>query len=161
MGHIWQVTGCPEELCTEELQKGRWHSRNNKISEQSSYEVRHQAHAWLSNRRIIIIVKIKMKMWDMRVKRYMDWEEILIDNTNKFYGIGIGQCTPPLILTTKGDAEYNKIILFWHSVATPKNKENKRKCGHEVKFSFDFAWTNDHLTDYKARSDRIIWWIFE
>ena len=32
----------------------------------------------------------------------------MIENTNRLYGIVIGQCTPPLILTIKGDAEYEK-----------------------------------------------------
>ena len=49
--------------------------------------------------------KIKMKMWKMGVKRYMDREEILIKNTKKLYGIIIEHYTPPLILTIKGDAE--------------------------------------------------------
>ena len=40
-------------------------------------------------------------MWEMRVKRYMDQEDILIDNINKLYVIVIGQCTPALILTIK------------------------------------------------------------
>ena len=44
----------------------------------------------------------------MRVKRYMDQGEILIENTNKLYSIVIGQCTPELRLTIKGDAEYKK-----------------------------------------------------
>ena len=35
-------------------------------------------------------LKIKMSMWEMRVKWYMDREEILINNTNKLYGIVIG-----------------------------------------------------------------------
>ena len=45
-------------------------------------------------------------MWEMRVKRYMDQEDILIYDTNKLYGIVIVQCTSPLRSTIKGDAEY-------------------------------------------------------
>ena len=52
--------------------------------------------------------KMKMKMWEMRVKTYIDREEVLEENANKLYGIVIGQCTPPLRLTIKGDAEYGK-----------------------------------------------------
>ena len=50
--------------------------------------------------------KMKMKMWEMRVKKYMDREEVLTENVNKLYGIVIGQCTPPLRSTIKHDAEY-------------------------------------------------------
>ena len=49
--------------------------------------------------------KIKMKMWEMRVKKYIDREEVLAENTKNLYGIVIGQCTPPLSSTIKGDAE--------------------------------------------------------
>ena len=52
--------------------------------------------------------KIKMKMWKMRVNKYMDREEFLTENANKLYGIVIGQCTPPLGLTIKSDADYRK-----------------------------------------------------
>ena len=51
---------------------------------------------------------IKMKMWEMRVKKYIYREEVLIENANKLYGIVIVQCTPTLRLTIKGDAEYGK-----------------------------------------------------
>ena len=44
----------------------------------------------------------------MRVKQYMDRENILIENTNKFYGKVIEQCTPQLRSTIKGDTEYEK-----------------------------------------------------
>ena len=71
---------------------------------------------------------IKMKMWEMRVKKYIYREEVLIENENKLYGIVIVQCTPPLKLTIKGDAEYRKqssnfdilcLILFF---------KDERKC---------------------------------
>ena len=45
-------------------------------------------------------------MWEIRVKKYMDREEVLTENANKLYGIVIGQCTPPLRSTIKHDAEY-------------------------------------------------------
>ena len=35
--------------------------------------------------------KMKMKMWEMRVKKYMDREEVLTENANKLYGIFIGK----------------------------------------------------------------------
>ena len=50
--------------------------------------------------------KIKMKMWEIRVKKYMDREEFLTENANNLYGIVIGQCTPPLRSTIKHDTEY-------------------------------------------------------
>ena len=50
--------------------------------------------------------KMKMKMWEMRVNKYMDREEVLTENSNKLYGIVIGQCTPPLRSIIKHDAEY-------------------------------------------------------
>ena len=50
--------------------------------------------------------KIKMKMWEIRVKKYMDREEVPTESANKLYGIVIGQCMPPLRSTIKHDAEY-------------------------------------------------------
>ena len=50
--------------------------------------------------------KINMKMWEMRVKKYMGGEEVLTENANKLYGMVVGQCTPPLRSTIKHDAEY-------------------------------------------------------
>ena len=50
--------------------------------------------------------KIKIKLWELRVKKYMDREEVLTENANTLYGIVIGQCTPPLRSTIKHDAEY-------------------------------------------------------
>ena len=52
---------------------------------------------------------MKMKMWGIRVEKYIHREEVLTENANKLYGIVIGQCTPPLRLTIKGDSEYGKI----------------------------------------------------
>ena len=52
--------------------------------------------------------KMKMNMWEMRVKKYIDREQVLTENANKLYSIVIGQCTPPLRSTIKGDAEYGK-----------------------------------------------------
>ena len=49
-----------------------------------------------------------MKMWEIRVKKYIDREEVLAENTNKLNSIVIGQCTPPLRSTIKGDAEYGE-----------------------------------------------------
>ena len=52
--------------------------------------------------------KTKMKMLEMQVKKYIDREEVLAENANKLYCIVIGQCTPPLRSTIKGDAEYGR-----------------------------------------------------
>ena len=42
----------------------------------------------------------------MRVKKYIDREEVLTENLNKLFSIVIGKCTTPLKSTIKGDAEY-------------------------------------------------------
>ena len=51
---------------------------------------------------------MKMKMWEMQVKKYIDREQVLTENANKLYSIVIGQCKPPLRSTMKGDVEYGK-----------------------------------------------------
>ena len=60
--------------------------------------------------------KIKMKMWEIRVKKYMDREEVLTENTKKLYGIVIGQCTPPLRSTIKHDEEYGIKSLYFDTL---------------------------------------------
>jgi len=51
---------------------------------------------------------IKLKIWEMRVKRYLDQEEILQENVNKLHGLMIGQCMPALHSTIKADNEYEE-----------------------------------------------------
>ena len=59
----------------------------------------------------------KVKMWEIKVKRYMDREETLHENLNKLYAVVIGQCTNALRSTLKGDTEYveksNKFDTLW------------------------------------------------
>ena len=47
-------------------------------------------------------------MWEMGVKKYIDREEVLTENSNTFYGRVIGQYMPPLRSIIKGDAGYGK-----------------------------------------------------
>ena len=73
-----------------------------------------------------------MKIWEIRVKKYMDREEVLTENANKLYGIVIGKCTPPLTSTIKHDAEvWNKVIGLRHLMDSKKDQEDDRRCGHE------------------------------
>ena len=51
--------------------------------------------------------KVKMKVWEMRLKRYLDREDVLTENINRLYGIMIGQCTPSLLSTMRGDQDYD------------------------------------------------------
>ena len=50
----------------------------------------------------------KMKMWELRAKRFLDREETLGQNVFKIYALVIGQCSPALKSALKGDAEYTK-----------------------------------------------------
>ena len=47
----------------------------------------------------------KLKLWEMRIKRYLDREKTLYHNITKLYAVIIGQCTPALKSTIKGDSE--------------------------------------------------------
>ena len=49
-----------------------------------------------------------MKMWEMKVKRFLDKEETLQSNVNKICGLVIGQFTSSLKSTIKGDKTYEK-----------------------------------------------------
>ena len=82
--------------------------------------------------------KIKMTMWEIRVKRYINREEILIENTNKLYGIVIGQCTPALRATIKGDAEYEKMSSYFDTLWLLK-KINKTTTGVDMKANPDLT----------------------
>jgi len=48
----------------------------------------------------------KIELRKLRLKRYLDREELLTGNIVKLYGIIYGQCTPALKSTVKGDVEY-------------------------------------------------------
>ena len=50
--------------------------------------------------------KTKTKMWEMRLRRYLDREEILHENIHKLDGLVIGQCTPDLHSVVKGENTY-------------------------------------------------------
>ena len=49
----------------------------------------------------------KVKIWELKVKKYLDREEKLEKNTNKIYALTIGQCTPVLHSMLKGDPDYD------------------------------------------------------
>ena len=75
-------------------------------------------------------------MWRMRVKRYMDLKDILIQNTNKLYGIVIGQCTPELISIIKVEAEYKKKSSDFDTLWLLQ-KVNKTTAGVDMKANTD------------------------
>ena len=52
----------------------------------------------------------------MQVKPYMDREDIPIENTDTLYRIVIGQCTPALRSTIKGDTEYEKKSSYFDTL---------------------------------------------
>ena len=60
-------------------------------------------------------------MWETRVNKYIDREEVLTENARKLYSIVIGQCTPPLRSTIKGDAEYGKKSSDFDTLWLSKN----------------------------------------
>ena len=51
-------------------------------------------------------IPIKMKVWEMKIKRYLDNEDRLRENINKIYGLVIGQCTIALLSTLRSDKDY-------------------------------------------------------
>ena len=55
-------------------------------------------------------IPIKMKVWEMKIKRYLDREDRLCENMNKIYGLVIGQCTIALLSTLRSDKNYEKKI---------------------------------------------------
>lgn len=48
----------------------------------------------------------KMKMWELRLKIYLEREELAVGNMHKIYRIVLGQCTLALRSTLKGDKDY-------------------------------------------------------
>ena len=51
---------------------------------------------------------MKLKRWEMRMKHFLDWEEQLKENKVKIYGLVIGQCTPALRSTLKGNEDFEE-----------------------------------------------------
>lgn len=49
---------------------------------------------------------VKVKMWELRIKQYLNRERKLRGNIHKLYPIILGQCTQVLMSTLKGDPEY-------------------------------------------------------
>ena len=45
------------------------------------------------------------KIWEIKLNKYLDREEIMQDNKNKMYAIVIVNCSPSLQSTIKGDDE--------------------------------------------------------
>ena len=112
-------------------------------------------------------------MWEIRFKQYMDREEILVENTNNLYGIVIRECTPPLISTIKGDAEYEKKSSDFDTL-WPRQKIKKTTAGVDMKANPDltfheqmiiFLTTNqgltesddDYLSRFNSRLEKLIW----
>jgi len=48
----------------------------------------------------------KIKSWELKLKRYLDREELLYENMNKLYRIVLRQCTSALRSTLKGDKDF-------------------------------------------------------
>ena len=49
---------------------------------------------------------VRVKMWEICIKRYLDREWKLRGNLHKLYSVVLGQCTHALRSTLKGDPEY-------------------------------------------------------
>ena len=43
-------------------------------------------------------------MWEIKLNKYLDIEDIIQENKNKMYVIVVGQCSPSLYSTVKGDS---------------------------------------------------------
>ena len=68
----------------------------------------------------------------------MDREEIFKENKDKLYGIVIGQCTPELKSTIKGDAEYEKKSSVFYTLWLLQ-KTNKATAGVGMKKNPDLT----------------------
>ena len=53
-------------------------------------------------------IPIKMKVWEMKIKRYLDREDRLNENINKMYGLVIGKFTIASLSTLRSDKYYEK-----------------------------------------------------
>ena len=56
-----------------------------------------------------LVSPVKVKMWELCIKRYLDREFNLRGNLHKLYAVVLGQCTHALRSTLKGDPEYDRI----------------------------------------------------
>ena len=61
-------------------------------------------------------IPIKMKVWEMKIKRYLDREDQLGENINKIYGLVIGQCTIALLSTLRSDKDYEQKSKFFDAL---------------------------------------------
>ena len=78
---------------------------------------------------------LKVKMWELRIKRYLDREETLEQNILKLYAITLGQCTPALQSTLKGEADYEAKSKGFDILWLMTNlKINNRGSRHKRKF---------------------------
>ena len=111
-------------------------------------------------------------MWEIRVNKYIDREEVLTENSNKLYVIVIGKCTPPLRSKIKGDADYGKkssdfdtlwlLIKIKNSIAGVDTKANPVLTLHEQMLIFittrqgQSESDNDYLKNFNSRLENII-----
>ena len=51
---------------------------------------------------------LKMKLWELKAKKYLEKDEMLQQNVNKLYAIIIGQCSPALKSALKADGAYTQ-----------------------------------------------------
>ena len=116
--------------------------------------------------------KMKMKMWEMRVKKYLERKEVLTENANKLYGIVIGKCTPTLRLKIKGDAEYggnsSDFDTLWllnkikNTTADVDTKTNPAITLHEKMLIFmttrqgQLESDDDYLNKFNSRLENMI-----
>jgi len=70
----------------------------------------------------------KIKMREMRLKRYLDREETLSENMHRLYGIIIRQCTPSLCLTIKAEKKYDEKSKKNDSIWLLETKKNNGGC---------------------------------
>jgi len=62
----------------------------------------------------------KQKIWELKVKHFLNREEELLENIIKIYGLAIGQCMPALKITLKDDNEYNNKSMLFDALWLPK-----------------------------------------
>ena len=53
-------------------------------------------------------IPIKMKVWEINIKQYLDHEDKLRENINKIYGLVIGKFTIALLSTLRSDKDYEQ-----------------------------------------------------
>ena len=74
-------------------------------------------HAFLELMEEQLMGPLKVKMWELLIKKYLSREWKLRGNVHKLYAIFLGQCTQALRSTLKGDPEYEekseRFNLLW------------------------------------------------